>query len=160
MNLTPSIRLDMDLTAGRTIHDGRSDLDSWRFSARPGLRHALDAATVVSTHLDLEAVQAREERHGSRLAGLGISVSRAFAGGLSVRSSLSAHIRCYAAVDPLFRKTRRDRQTRLSTNFLHRALQVQGFAPYLGVSFEWNHSNIPINTYSNRGLVLGVSKTF
>ena len=58
-------------------------------------------------------------RHDSR--DLEIVVSRAFAGGLSVRSSLSAHIRCYAAVDPLFLKARRDWQTRLSTNLLHRA---------------------------------------
>ena len=56
MDLTPSIRLDMDLAAVCTIHDGRADLDSWRFSARPGLRNAIDAAIGVSKHLDLEAI--------------------------------------------------------------------------------------------------------
>lgn len=160
MNLTHAIRLDMDLGASRTVHRGRADLDSWRFSARPGLRYALDAATAVSAHLDLETVRARARRHGSRLAGLGISVSHAFEGGLSISSSLSAHIRHYAAADPLFQKPRCDRQTRLSANVLHRALQVEGFAPYLGVSFEWNHSNIPISTYRNRGLVFGISRSF
>ena len=156
----PAVRLDMDLGAGRTIYRGRADLDGWRFSVRPGLRYAFDATTAISTHLDLEMVRARERRHGSRLAGLGIGVSHAFEGGLSISSSLSAHVRRYAAVEPLFRKTRRDRQTRLSATFLHRALQIEGFAPYLGVSFEWNHSNININTYRNRGLVFGISKSF
>ena len=160
LDVTPTVRLDMDLGAGRTIHRGHSALDNWRFSARPGLRYALDAATTISTHLDLETVRAREKRHGSRLAGLGAGVSHAFEGGFSVSSNLFANVRRYAAADPLFQKTRRDRQIGLSANILHRALQVEGFAPYIGASLEWNQSNIPINTYRNHGVVFGVSKTF
>ncbi|MDE0408250.1 MAG: surface lipoprotein assembly modifier [Alphaproteobacteria bacterium] len=67
---------------------------------------------------------------------------------------------CLADRNPLFGKTRSDRQTRLSVNLLHRALQYRGFAPYVGFFVEWNRSSIPVNSYSNRGGVFGVSKTF
>ena len=69
-------------------------------------------------------------------------------------------VRRYAGPEPLFLKTRSDRQVRIAVKFLHRALQYQGFAPYAGYSFEWNRSNIPINTYRNHGAVFGISKTF
>ena len=87
-------------------------------------------------------------------------VSHAFRGGLSISSSVSAQVQRHAGLEPLFMKTRRDRQVRIGVKFLHRALQYQGFAPYTGYSFEWNRSNIPINTYRNHGAVFGISKTF
>ena len=102
----------------------------------------------------------REDRHGSRLGGLAVTLSHAFQGGFSVSPRISVHWRRYADKDPLFRKTRSDRLARLSVNLLHRALQVRGFAPYIGYFYEWNRSNIPINAYRNHGAVLGISRTF
>ena len=70
------------------------------------------------------------------------------------------HWRRYGDRDPLFRKTRSDRQARVSVNLLHRALQVRGFAPYVSLFTEWNRSNIPVNAYRNHGAAFGISKTF
>ena len=39
-------------------------------------------------------------------------------------------------------------------------LQVRGFAPYIGYSYEVNRTNIPINEYTNHGAVLGISRNF
>ena len=111
-------------------------------------------------NLDLELVNAREHHHTSRAAGLGISFSHAFKGGLSISPSVSALVRRYNKPDPLFRKTRNDRQLRVAVNILHRALRYEGFAPYVGYSFEWNRSNIPVNTHRNHGAVLGISRKF
>ena len=160
IHLTVASRLDVDLSVGRTDYRRQSDQNGWRFSARPSLRYGLDAGTTISTDLDFEVVHARERRHASRLAGLGITVSRAFEDGLSISTGVSAHVRRYSAPDPLFQKSRSDRQIRLSINILHRALQIEGFAPFFGYSFEWNKSNIPINTYRNQGAIIGVSTTF
>ena len=80
--------------------------------------------------------------------------------GLSISPSVSAHVRRHAGPNPLFQKTRSDRQLRIATHVLHRALQYEGFAPYIGYSFEWNHSNIPINTYRNHGVAFGISRAF
>ena len=160
LQLSPVLRLDGALGAECRDHPDNPGLDGWTVNFRPGLDYALSSATTLRGELDLEHVSAREDRHGSRLGGLAASLSHAFQGGLSVSSRISAHWRRYGNKDPLFRKTRSDRQTRVSVNLLHRALQVRGFAPYIGYFYEWNRSNIPINTYRNHGAVLGISKTF
>ena len=160
LRLSPASRLEVNLSAVNRDHYRQDARNGWRFSARPAWTYVLRAPTSIETSLDLELVGARERRHASRTAALGITVSHAFRGGLSVSPSLSAQVRRHGGPDPLFLKTRRDRQFRIAVNILHRALQYRGFAPYAGYSFEWNHSNIPINTYRNHGAVFGISKTF
>ncbi len=160
LRLSPALRIDGALDAERRDHPEHSDLDGWTVSLRPGLDYALNSRTTLRVGLDLEHVEAHEDRHGSRLGGLAVTFSHAFEGGLSVSPRISVHWRRYGDEDPLFRKTRSDRQTRASVNLLHRALQVGGFAPYVGFFVERNRSSIPINGYRNQGGVFGVSKTF
>ena len=160
LRFSPNSRLEVNLSAGNRDHPHQRGQDGWRVSVNPGLIYALDARTSIETDIDLELVDAREDRHGSRLAGLGITLSYAFEGGLSISPSVSAHVRRHSGPNPLFQKTQRDRQVRFAVNALHRALQYEGFAPYVGYSFEWNRSNIPINTYRNHGVLFGITKTF
>ncbi len=156
----PDLRIDSTLSAERRSHPEQPGLDGWTVTLRPGLDHAFNSQTTLRAELDLEYADAREDRRGSRMGGLAIGVSHAFEGGLSVSPRAAVHWRRYADDDPLFGKTRSDRQMRVSLNLLHRALQYRGFAPYVGVFAEWNRSSIPINSYRNQGGVFGVSKTF
>lgn len=160
VRLSAASRFEMNLSALKRDHHGRSGQDGWRVGARPVWIHSLNPRTTVETSLDLELVNAREKQQGSGLAGLGISYTRAFRGGLSVSPSVSALVRRHSGRDPLFRKIRRDRQLRFGLKLLHRAFQYEGYAPFVGYSFEWNDSNIPVNRYRNHGAVVGVSKTF
>ena len=160
LRLSPALRLDGALGAERRNHPGNPGLDGWTVNLRPGLDYALSSATTLRGELDLEHVSAREDRHGNRMGEFAVSLSHAFEGGISVSPRISIGWRRYGDEDPLFRKTRSDRQARVSVNLLHRALQVRGFAPYIGYFYEWNRSNIPINAYRNHGAVLGISKTF
>ena len=160
LRVSPALRLDVALDAARRRHPDRPDLDGWTVSLRPGLDYGFSSSTTLRTEIDLEQTNAREDRHGSRLAGVAVAVSHAFHGGLSVSPRISLHRRRYSGRDPLFQKSRSDRQMRISVNLLHRALQFRGFAPYVGLVFEWNRSNIPINDYRNRGGVIGISRTF
>ena len=160
LRLSSALRLDGALGAERRDHPGNPGLDGWTVNLRPGLDYALSSATTLRGELDLEHVSAREDRHGSRLGGLAVSLSHAFQGGLSVSPRISIHWRRHGDEDPLFRKTRSDRQVRVSVNLLHRALQYRGFAPYIGYFYEWIRSNIRIIAYRNHGAVLGISKTF
>lgn len=153
-------RLELNLSALKRNHHDRPGQDGWRVSARPVWSHSFNPQTTMETSVDLELVNAREKHHGSGLAGLGITYSRAFRGGFSVSPSVSALVRSHSGRDPLFRKTRRDRQLRFALKLLHRALQYEGYAPFVGYSFEWNDSNIPVNRYRNHGAVVGFSKTF
>ena len=160
LRLSPALRLDGALGAERRDHPDNPGLDRWTVNFRPGLTYALSSATTLRAELDLEHASAREDRHGSRLGGLAVSLSRAFRGGLSVSPRISVHWRRYGGKDPLFGKRRSDRQMRLSVNLLHRALQYRGFAPWVGFFVERNRSSIPINGYRNQGGMFGVSRTF
>lgn len=160
LRLSPANRFEVNLSAVNQDHHRQDVRNGWRFSARSAWSYALRAPTSIETHLDLELAGARESHDASRTAGVGVTVSHAFRGGLSVSPSVSAQFRRHAGPDPLFQRTRSDRRFRIAVNILHRALQYQGFAPYAGYSVEWNRSNIPLHTYRNHGALLGISKTF
>lgn len=160
LRASPDVRLDVALDATRLRHPSRPDMDGWTVGLRSGLDYGFSPSTTLRAEIDVERANAREDRSASRLAGLAFAVSHAFRGGLSVSPRISVHRRAYSGRSPLFQARRSDRRIRISVNLLHRALQWHGFAPYVGLVFERNRSNIPINDYRNRGAVLGVSRTF
>ena len=158
--LSPRAGSDFSLSAEHLEHTSQVGMDGWTLRLRTGLDYAFSAGTSSRLEIDLVENDAREPRHGHRIAGLALSLTHAFEGGLSVSPRISFQRRRHAAADPLFQKSRSDRLVRLSVNLLHRAFQYRGFAPYLGYSYEVNRSNIPVNEYSNHGAVLGVSRSF
>ena len=160
LRLSPENRLEVNASAVNRNHHGQKAQDGWHFSLKPAWNYTPRAPTSIETFLELELADTRESHHASRTAGLGITVSHAFRGGLSVSPSVSASFRRHAGPDPLFRTIRNDRRLRIAVNILHRALQYQGFAPYAGYAVEWNQSNIPLHTYRNHGAVFGVSRRF
>ena len=158
--LSPKTGSDFSLSAEHLEHTSQAGMDGWTLRLRTGLDYAFSAGTSSRLEIDLVENDARESRHGHRIAGLALSLSHAFEGGLLVSPRISFQRRRHAAADPLFQKSRSDRLVRLSVNLLHRAFQYRGFAPYLGYSYEVNRSNIPVNEYTNHGVVLGVSRSF
>ena len=158
--LTGATRLDASLSAGYRRHDMRRERDGWRLTASPRVVHALDGRTSIEANTSFEAVSAKNDHHGSRLLGVGVTVARAFGGGLSASLSSSVHVRRHSAPDPLFGERRIDRNVRLGVRVLHRALRYSGFAPYIGFSIERNRSNIPVQEYRRRGVLFGVSRRF
>ena len=158
--LTGATQLDASLSAGYRRHDTRHARDGWRVAASPRVVHALDGRTSIEASTSFEAVSAKDDHHGSRRLGLGVTVARAFEGGLSVSLSSSANVRRHSAPDPLFGERRIDRNVRVGVRVLHRALRYSGFAPYVGFSIERNRSNIPVQEYRRRGVLFGVSRRF
>ena len=160
LRLSPETRFEVNVNAVNRNHHKQEAQDGWRFRLKPTWTYTPRSPTSIETSLELELADSRDRHHASRTAGLGITVSHAFRGGLSISPSVSAQVRRHAGLDPLFQQKRHDRQLRIAVNILHRALQYQGFAPYAGYSVEWNRSNIPLNTYRNHGAVFGISKKF
>ncbi len=158
--LSAATRLEVSVDMLRFSHDSRPDLDGWRWTARPGLVHALSSRTSLEAGLDLERASARMGRHGSRMAGASLSFTHAFRGGLSVTPGLAVHRRRHEGRDPLFGKVREDTTVRPSLRLLHRALRHRGFAPWIGYSYERNRSSIAIHSYRNHALMIGLSKMF
>ena len=160
VRVSPTSRLEVNLSAVKRDHYKRPGQNGWRVSARPVWSYSFSPRTTIETNLELELLDANENHHGSRMAGLGITLSTTFRGGFSIAPSVSTLVRRHSGPDPLFLMTRRDRQVRFALNLLHRGFQYEGYAPFVGYAFESNDSNIPVNRYRNHGAVFGFSKTF
>lgn len=158
--LSPSTRFLLDLSALDRTHDTRRFLDGWRIAVRPGLRHALDARTLIEAEPDIEIARAETGHNASRRFGFGATVSRAFEGGLTLSVSPAVHFRRYDERHPLFGERRLDRGLRVAIRALHRSLQYEGFAPHVGYSFERTWSSIELYEYRNHGAILGVTRSF
>ena len=141
-------------------HDERDELDGWRVSVNPAVRYVLDSQTLLEVGPHFEAIEAQADHRASRLAGIGVGVSRAFESGITASLSASFQRRRYRADDPLFGMRRRDRVMWLSGRVLHRSIQLGGFAPYVGYSYERSRSNIPLHEYENHGAILGFTREF
>ena len=160
MRLSERTRAGVASDVARVVHDEHPDRDGWRWSARPGVFHALSSRSSMEVELDLEAVSSRAQRLGSRMAGLSMTITHAFGGGISISPAIGVWLRRYRSRDPIFGETRTDTTIRTSVTVLHRSLQFEGFAPYVGYSFETTRSSIPIHAYRNHAVQVGVSRTF
>ena len=141
-------------------HDEREDLDGWRVAVDPVIRYVLDSRTVLEVGPYFEAIEAREDHRGSRLAGLNAGVSRVFKNEISVSISASVQLQDYRTENPIFGTRRKDKAAKLSGRVLHRSLQFGGFTPYVGYSYEENRSNISLYDYRNHGVIMGLSREF
>ena len=144
MRLSPETGVDLSLNADRREHPTRPDMDGWTVRLRSGLDYAFSARTSTRLEIDLENNDIREERHSHRIAGVAIALSHAFEGGSPFHPGLPFSS---AATPAWFRCSRRSGLTDSSdclSTLLHRRLQVRGFAPYVGYSYEVNRTNIPI----------------
>ena len=155
-----STRLDLDIGALHRKHDTRQFLDGWQFAIGPRLSHVLDARTLIEAEPHIEIARAETKHNASRQFSLNMTVERAFEGGLSISVSPAVHHRRYDVQHPLFGKRRVDRGLRISARVLHRSIRFQGFAPYVGYSFERTGSNIELYSYRNHGAVVGITGSF
>ncbi len=160
LRLSGAAHLELALSADYRTHDALSGRDGWRVAANPHFLYVLDGRTTIEAAPAFETVEADTKHHGSRLLGLGVTVSRAFGNGLTVSLAPAAHVRRHAARDPLFGKTRTDRSVGVSARVLHRSLRYRGFAPYVGYSLERTRSTIPIHEHRNHGAIAGVTRAF
>ena len=160
LRLSNSTRLGFALSAGYRAHGERTARDGWRIALTPRFAHVLDSRTSIRVEPTFEIIEAKTDHHGSRSIRLGATIARTFDGGLSVSLSPGIQVRRYASEDPLFGTRQIDRNYQLGVRVLHRSLRYAGFAPWIGLSFESNRSNIPIREYDNHGVAAGISRTF
>ena len=151
-----SIRTELDFRR----HDDNPDRDGWRAALAPSVRIALDGRTRLEISPGFELINAEAEHHASRAANLSAGVVRTFGESLTASFSSSLQWRSYQGRDPLFDRTREDRTFQVGGRLFQGSWRVQGFAPYLGYSYEKNTSNIELHDYSNHGVTAGLSREF
>ena len=158
--VAPATRLGGAVEVLRFRHDRWPDLDGWRWTARPFLFHAFDRNRRLEAWLDLEISTARGPALGSRMAGVGLSLTQVLQGGIQVSLGGAVHQRRYDGRNPLFDRVREDLTLRPSLEILHPSLHLAGFAPWIGYSFERTRSSIAVHAFRNHAVLVGVSQTF
>ena len=153
-------RVGMRTNVDYRKHDDRNDLDGWRVGVNPSIRYVLDSQTTLKGDLHLEVIEARAKYRSSRLVGLSTGVSRAFKNGITVSTIAAVQLQGYRAEDSIFGIKREDKVARMSVSVMHGSLQIGGFAPYAGYSYERNRSNIALYDYRNHGVIMGLSREF
>ena len=141
-------------------HDDSPERDGWRAALTPSVRIALDGQTLLEVSPGFELINAEAEHHASRAANLSAGIVRTFGESLTASFSSSLQWRKYQGRDPLFDRTRKDRTFQVGGRLFQGSWRVQGFAPYLGYSYEKNTSNIELHDYSNHGVTAGLSREF
>ncbi len=141
-------------------HDDVPGRDGWRLSIRPNLFHALDRRSTMAVALDLESMVSRQRHFGSRMAGLEVTVTHVFEGGLSVAPTLGVWFRRYGGRDPLFDRVRKDTTIRPAVTIRHQSLHAMGLTPHVGYRFETVRSSLDIHSFGNHAVEVGVSRTF
>ena len=67
LRLSGALRLDGASDAERRHHPEHPGMNGWTVALRPGLDYALSSQTTLRVGIELEHVEVREDRHGSRL---------------------------------------------------------------------------------------------
>jgi hypothetical protein len=125
-----------------------------------GYSHALAPNTVLRGGLRLERTDVPSGSVSYGAATLSFGVSHAFRGGVSVDLDLAHRATRHDAPVVLFGTLREDRRDTLTLRLLHSRVSVAGFAPVLELGFERQRSTIPIYSYENAGVSLGLTRRF
>lgn len=151
-----SVRAELDFRK----HDHSPGRDGWRASLDPAFRFALDGRTLLEISPGIEWIEADARHHASRAASVSVGIVRTFGNNLTASFSSSLQWRRHQGRDPLFGRARKDRTLRLGGRLSRGSWRVQGFAPYLGYSYERNASSIELHEYTNHGVIAGLSREF
>ena len=156
-NFSNATRFDVSVAAEHRRHGSAVGRDGWRVAVEPRLAHAFSGRISIAFEPAFEAISAEEGHFGSRLVGVGATLSHALEGGTSVSLSASSQIRRHAAPNPLFGTRRIDRTRRVALRVLHQSWRFGRFVPYVGYSLERARSSIPVYEHRVQGLTAGVT---
>lgn len=149
----------------------RAETERWRHAVqtgRDGQRHALSLGYSHALRPDLSLraaafgqwTDARAGWEAGRTLGASLGLQKQFAGGLVLSLDLMHLRHARAAVDPGFGMLRRDRRTSLTARVMHRTVSLHGFAPVLELGLDRQRSSLPLNTFRNARVSVGLTRQF
>jgi hypothetical protein len=149
----------------------RAETERWRHAVqvgRDGRRHALSLGYVHALRPDLtlratafgQWTDARAGWESGRTLGASLGVQKQFTGGLTVSLDVMHLRHARAAADPGFGVIRRDRRTSLTARVMHRTVSLNGFAPVLELGLDRQRSTLPLNTFRNARVSVGLTRQF
>ncbi len=141
-------------------HDTQPFSDGLRSTLGLGYRHAVSASFVLTADASLSRMSARAASESGTTIGVGFGFDKAFSGGLGLSGRIGLSQMQRDAPSGLFAAARQDRQVSLGLTVTHRAIDLGGFSPVLGLTAERRTSNIALYDYTNYGVSVGLTRRF
>ncbi len=143
-----------ELKIGRLGVPNAGYLDATNISLTTNVARQASSNIYTSGDLYLEKSIAGEEAYSYYGGALGFSLSFDFLQSWQVKPSTSLGKRLYEADDPFFGETRNDTRLMVGITLKKINLDIFGYTPEVGVSYEENTSNIEYYSYSKIGVIV------
>ncbi len=147
-------RLNSELKVGRLGVSNADYLDATNFSLTTNAARQASSKIYTSGDLYLEKSIAQEDAYSYYGGALGLSLSVDFLQNWRVKPFTSLGKRLYQDDDPFFSETRDDSRFMVGITVTKINLDIFGYAPEVGLSYEKNSSNIDYYSYSKFGVIL------
>ena len=147
-------RLNNEFKVGRLGVPNAGYLDATNLSLTTNVARQASSKIYTSGDLYLEKSITEEDAYSYYGGALGLSFSFDFLQSLRVKPFTSLGKRLYEDDDPFWGETRNDTRLMVGITLTKINLDIFGYTPEVGVSYEENKSNIEYYSYSKFGVIL------
>ena len=147
-------RFNSELKIGQLGVPDADYLDATNFSLTTNVARQASSKIFTTGDLYLENSIAEEDAYSYYGGSLGLSLSFDFLQNWRVKPFTSLGNRRYEAEDPFWGETRNDTRFMVGITLTKINLDILGYIPEVGVSYEENTSNIDYYSYSKFGVIL------
>ncbi len=147
-------RLNSELKIGQLGVPDADYLDATNLSLTTNVARQAASNIYTSGDLYLEKSIAEEDAYSYYGGALGLSLSFDFLQSWRVKPSTSLGKRLYEGEDPFFGETRNDTRFMVAITLQKINLDIFGYTPEVGLTYEETSSNIEYYSYSKFGIIL------
>lgn len=153
-------RLSFGVAFTDLTHPTSPGSDGLRSVAYLSYTHALSSTSSLRGSVKYERTDAASPEIAASVWEIGLGASHVFAGGLTIDGDLRVRTSTYDGPHGLFGVVEHTRRETLSVQMRHSEVSWGGFAPYVEVVAERQHSNIPVSSYDAFDVGFGLTRRF
>jgi hypothetical protein len=134
--------------------------DGPRAALKLGYSHRLSPQTALRGSLRFDKTNAEIPSLSLQAVELGLGFTHAFRGGITLGGDLALRQSQHEGGTLLFPQARVDRRASLRLRMMHARLSWNGYAPVVEFEATRQSSNVPVNSFRNLGVSLGLTRSF
>jgi hypothetical protein len=131
-----------------------------RLGANLQLSRALSSQLTLNFSAFVNTVNSADPLYSRDDYGVSLGGQYVFEGGFVTTLTANIGAGQVEGVSPLFSVAQRDQRWGVTARLMHRDIQLSGFSPVLEIGYDEQRSNIPISTFDNAHVSLGVTRRF
>lgn len=151
-------RLNSEFKIGELLVPDADYLDAKNLLITTNISRHLKSDVLLAGDFSFEKSLADEDAYSYHGGAIGLNLSIPFAKDWGVKLSGSIRRRLYEGSDPFFGDTRRDTFSKIGITLANKRLNVFGYSPEIGVTYEMNRSSLEYFKYDKLGLVFSINQ--